>query len=186
MKKILAISDTHLQEDSAVPGPLIDLAKGADLLLHAGDFVSPGAYEAFRDLAPFEAVSGNSDDPAVAALLPQRRVVEVEDVRIGLVHRAAFSADLLGADLLAREMEVDALVFGHLHRPVLEARDRLLICPGSPTEPRLSPPAVAVLEVEGRRVLGRIVPLGRPVCGYFRFAEALSERSVREEHEKTI
>src|SRR5690606_5874679 len=81
MKKILAISDTHLQEDSAVPGPLIDLAKGADLLLHAGDFVSLGAYEAFRDLAPFEAVSGNSDDPAVAALLPQRRVVEVEDVR---------------------------------------------------------------------------------------------------------
>ena len=40
MKKILAISDTQLQEDSAVPGPLIDLAKGADLLLHAGDFVT--------------------------------------------------------------------------------------------------------------------------------------------------
>lgn len=179
MKKILAISDTHLQEGAGVPKPLIDLSGEADLVLHAGDFVSLEAYEAFRDLAPFEAVSGNSDDPAVAALLPQRRVVEVEEVRIGLVHRPSFSADLLGADLLAREMEVDALVFGHLHRPLLEGGDRLLICPGSPTEPRLSPPAVAVLEVEGGEVRGRIVPLGRPVCGYFKFAEDLAERSVR-------
>lgn len=178
MKKILAISDTHLQEGAGVPEPLIELAGEADLLLHAGDFVSLEAYEAFRDLAPFEAVSGNSDDPAVSALIPDRRVVEVEDVRIGLVHRAAFSADLLGADLLAREMEVDALVFGHLHRPLMEGGDRLLICPGSPTEPRLSPPAVAELEVEGREVRGRIVPLGKPVCGYFKFAELLAERSA--------
>ena len=76
MKKILAISDTHLQEGAGVPKPLIDLSGEADLVLHAGDFVSLEAYEAFRDLAPFEAVSGNSDDPAGYIGQVERAVAE--------------------------------------------------------------------------------------------------------------
>lgn len=179
MKRIVAISDTHLVGGSLVPGPLVELAEGADLLLHAGDFVSFEVYKAFCDLGPLEAVSGNSDSPEVKAILPERRVVEVEGVKIGLVHRASHSADTTGAAFLAREMEVDALVFGHLHRPVVERGPRLLISPGSPTEPRLSAPSVAEIEVDGVEIRGRIVPLGRPVCGYFKYAESLAERSAK-------
>ena len=180
MKRIVAISDTHLEFGSEVPASLIDLVGEADLLLHAGDFVSLEVYETFCDLAPLEAVYGNSDHPEVKATLPERRIVEVEDARIGLVHRATHSGDLTGAHFLAREMEVDALVFGHIHRPLVEDGPRLLVSPGSPIEPRLSPPAAAVIEVDGKYIRGRIVPLGKPVCGYFKFAESLAKESEQE------
>jgi hypothetical protein len=180
MKRIIAISDTHLEEGSRVPKILVDLAKGADIVLHAGDFVSIEVYETFCDLGPFEAVCGNSDFPEVKALLPERRIVEVEDVRIGLVHRASHSSDLTGAGLLAREMEVEALVFGHIHKPLVERSPRLLVCPGSPIAPRLSAPSVAEIVVEGKEIRGRVLPLGRPVCNYFRYAESLAEGSAQE------
>jgi putative phosphoesterase len=179
MKKIIAVSDTHIELGSQIPDRLVELAKGADLLLHAGDFVSIEVYEAFCDLWPLEAVCGNSDHPEVKSLLPERRIVEVEDVRIGLVHRASHSSDLTGADLLAREMEVDALVFGHIHRPLVERGSRLLICPGSPIEPRLSAPSVAEIEVDGKEIRVRILPVGKPVCNYFQYAESLAEGSAK-------
>ncbi|KUK44788.1 MAG: metallophosphoesterase [Methanothrix sp.] len=176
MKKIIIVSDTHIELSSEVSERLVDLTEGADLVLHAGDFVSLEVYEAFCDLGPLEAVCGNSDFPELKSLLPERRVIEVEDVKIGLVHRASYSADLTGADLLAREMEVDALVFGHIHRPLVERGSRLLICPGSPVAPRLSAPSVAEIEVEGRQIRGRILPVGKPTCNYFKYAESLAER----------
>jgi putative phosphoesterase len=179
MKRIIAVSDTHIELGSQIPDLLVELAKGADLVLHAGDFVSIEVYETFCDLGPLVAVCGNSDFPEVKSLLPERRIVEVEDVRIGLVHRASYSADLMGAEFLAREMEVDALVFGHIHKPVVERGPRLLICPGSPMAPRLSAPAVAEIEVEGSQIRGRIIPLGKPVCNYFKYAEFLAEGSAK-------
>ncbi|HII07268.1 MAG TPA: metallophosphoesterase [Methanotrichaceae archaeon] len=179
MKRIVALSDTHLEEGSLVPKNLVRLAKGADLVLHAGDFVSIEVYETFNDLGHFEAVCGNSDFPEVKALLPERRIVEVEDVKIGLVHRASYSTDLTGAEFLAREMEVDALIFGHTHKPIVESGAHLLICPGSPIAPRLSAPTVAEIEVEGRDVRGRIIALGKPVCNYFKYAESLAKGSAK-------
>jgi len=179
MKRIVAVSDTHLQAGSMVPGGVVDLAEGADLLLHAGDFVTLQVYDAFCDLGPLVAVCGNSDSPEVKAILPKRRVIEVEGVKIGIVHQASHFADTMGAAFLAREMDVDALVFGHLHRPVVERGPRLLISPGSPTEPRLSAPSAAEIEVDGVEIRGRILPLGRPVCGYFKYAESLAERSAK-------
>jgi putative phosphoesterase len=183
MKRIIAVSDTHIELGSQVPERLLDLTEGADLVLHAGDFVSLEVYEAFCDLGPLEAVCGNSDFPEVKSLLPERRVVEVEDVRIGLVHRASHSADLTGAEFLAREMNVDVLVFGHIHRPLVKRGSRLLICPGSPMAPRLSAPAAAEIEVEGRQIRGRILPVGKPICNYFKYAESLAERLEKRKKE---
>ncbi|MDF0590765.1 metallophosphoesterase [Candidatus Methanocrinis natronophilus] len=183
MKRIVAVSDTHLQAGSMVPRGVADLAKGADLLLHAGDFVTLQVYDAFCDLGPLVAVCGNSDSPEVKAILPKRRVIEVEGVKIGIVHQASHFADTTGAAFLAREMDVDALVFGHLHRPVVEQGPRLLISPGSPTEPRLSAPSAAEIEVDGVEIRGRILPLGRPICGYFKYAESLAEGSEEERRE---
>jgi putative phosphoesterase len=177
MTRIIALSDTHLEE--GLPANLIDIIKGADLILHAGDFVSPAAYRSFEELARLEAVCGNADSPQLRRLLPERRQLAVEGVRIGLVHMASLSENLLGAKMLAREMEVEVLVFGHLHRPVVDRGERLLICPGSPTLPRMAAPTVAELEVEEGRVRGRIVPLGRPSCGYLKHAESLVEKSLK-------
>lgn len=172
MTKIIALSDTHLERD--LPEKLVELAEGADIILHAGDFVSKEVYDFLASLGRVEAVCGNSDSPELKMLLPERKVIEVDGVRIGLVHRASHSSGP-GTELLAREMEVDVLVYGHLHRPLVERNEKLLICPGSPTLPRMSAPSVAEIEIKDGKVTGRIVPVGDPVCDYIRYAESLAK-----------
>ncbi len=172
--RIIALSDTHL-ESGTIPLPLAGLLKEADMILHAGDFVSASAYSVLCDLGSMEAVHGNSDSIELKRLLPERAVLEVEGIRIGLVHMASHGSDLVGAEMMAREMDVQVLVFGHIHRPLIEKGKSLLICPGSTTLPRMSAPSLAVLEIEEGEVQGSIIPLGRPSCNYLKFADSLAE-----------
>ncbi len=180
MTRIIALSDTHLEDYAAIPPGLSELLKGADIILHAGDFVSPEIYRALTEIGRLEAVCGNADYQELKRLLPTRRTLEVDGIRIGLVHRASHSFDTTGAAMMAREMDVDVLVFGHIHRPIVEKSDRLLICPGSPTVPRQSAPSIAELEIKDGHISGRIVPLGSPTCDYLRYAESLAEKSSRD------
>jgi len=176
MTRIIALSDTHL-EDGKLPASVVTLAKNADIILHAGDFVSARCHAALVALGPaLEAVHGNSDCPELKRLLPERRVIEVEGVRIGLVHMASHGSDLVGAEMMAREMDVQVLVFGHIHRPLIEKDKRLLICPGSTTLPRMSAPSVAELEIVDGNVRGNIIPVGSPACNYLKFAGELARK----------
>lgn len=173
MKRIVALSDTHLE--TGLPQGLGERLKGADIILHAGDFVSLQVYRSLEGLGVLEAVCGNADSPELKRLLPVRRTLEVEGIRIGLVHMASHSTDLTGAEMMAREMDVDALVFGHIHRPIIEKGKKLLICPGSPTVPRMSAPTLAELEIDNGSISGNIIPLGAPVCDYLKFAGSLNK-----------
>jgi putative phosphoesterase len=176
MTRIIAISDTHLQNE-LIPPAVAALAKDADIILHAGDFVSTKAHAALADLGRLEAVRGNSDSAELKKLLPERKVIEVDGIRIGLVHMASHGSDLVGAQMMAREMNVQVLVFGHIHRPLIEKGKRLLICPGSTTLPRMSAPSAAELEIVDESINGRIVPLGKPVCDYLMYADELAKKS---------
>ncbi|NMC09613.1 MAG: metallophosphoesterase [Methanothrix sp.] len=175
MTRILALSDTHL-EGEELPVAVVRLAREADMILHAGDFVSCEVYFALAELGRLEAVRGNSDLPALKKRLPERRVIDVEGIRIGLVHTAFRGSDLVGAQMMAREMDAKVLVFGHIHRPVVEKGKRLLICPGSPTQPRMSAPSAAMLEITEGDIHGSIVQLGSPVCDYLKFAGELVKK----------
>lgn len=180
MTRIIALSDTHLMNDDRLPAAVVALARRADIILHAGDFVSLQAYSDLKSLGRLVAVRGDSDSPQLKSLLPEREVLDVEGVRIGLVHRASHSSDLLGAEMMAREMDCDVLVFGHIHRPIIERGNRLLISPGSTTLPRMSAPSLAEIEIKEGRVQGRIIPIGDPVCNYLRYAEELGKRKAEE------
>lgn len=146
-----------------------------DIILHTGDFVTLQVYNSLTRLGRLEAVCGNADSPELKRLLPPQKTLEIEGIRIGLVHRASYSTDLTGAYMMAREMDVDVLVFGHIHRPIIEKSKKLLICPGSPTAPRMSAPTVAELEINNSNVSGKIIPLGAPVCDYLKFAGSLDK-----------
>ncbi|MEI6104987.1 MAG: metallophosphoesterase [Methanothrix sp.] len=176
MTRIIALSDTHL-ENELLPPAVAALAKSADIILHAGDFVSLKCHAALAALGPaLEAVHGNSDCVELKRLLPERKVIEVEGVRIGLVHMASHGSDLVGAEMMAREMDVQVLVFGHIHRPLIEKGKLLLICPGSTTLPRMSAPSVAGLVIEDGNVKGNIIPVGSPACNYLKFAGELARK----------
>jgi len=175
MTRIIALSDTHLENES-LPPAVAALAGSADIILHAGDFVSEKCHAALTALGRLEAVHGNSDSPELKKLLPERKVIEVEGIRIGLVHMASHGSDLVGAEMMAREMGVQVLVFGHIHRPLIEKGKHLLICPGSTTLPRMSAPSVAELEIVDGNVRGNIISVGSPACNYLKFAGELAKR----------
>lgn len=167
--KIIALADTHIKSGSIsenMPRSLILLIRKADMVIHAGDFVTKQAYDELHDICRLEAVCGNMDEVGLKKLLPERKVIEAGGKKIGIVHEAALSLhDTTGAWYLAKEMGVDILIFGHIHKPVIEKDDVLLACPGSPTAPRLSEPSVIELTIEDRNVSGRVITLEGTRCG---------------------
>jgi putative phosphoesterase len=122
-----------------LPDECLRLLAESDLILHAGDLVAASVLEELGALAPVEAVHGNMDEPAVQAALPERRVVEVGETRIGLVHDGGPRAGR--AERLASWFPgCQAVVYGHSHLPdVTRHGSAWVLNPGSPTERRRAP-----------------------------------------------
>lgn len=162
MARVAVISDTHLPRGGReLPEECVRLLRGADLILHGGDFVSSSVLEDLRLLGPpVEAVYGNMDEPALKESLPREQVVEVEDARIGMVHIPGPRAGR-EARLAARFEDCDAVVYGHTHVPQVERFQHLWVLnPGSPTERRAAPArAMLVLSVRGSRLMPELVTL---------------------------
>lgn len=140
----------------------LEALRRADLIVHGGDFSAVPVLEELRALGPpVQAVHGNADEPALREALPKELVVEVEAVRIGVVHVPGPAA---GREerLLRRFPGCDAVVFGHTHLPVVErAGDVWLLNPGSPTERRRGPfHSFLRLSVAGRRIRPELVRIG--------------------------
>jgi putative phosphoesterase len=140
---IAVISDTHLPRGGRrLPDACAERIAGADLVLHAGDFLT---IEVLRELEaigpPLVGVHGNVDSPELRRMLPAERVVEVDGARIGVVHDAGPRAGRLGRMRRRFRDRADAVVFGHSHLPLHERADDgfQIFNPGSPTERRRAP-----------------------------------------------
>jgi putative phosphoesterase len=145
------ISDTH----GLIRHEALRELEGADLIIHAGDVGRPEVLESLERLAPVEAVRGNVDAAAWAARLPLTATVEVERVRLFVLHNVAE----LDFDPAARGFA--AVIFGHSHTPVREMRNGVLFLnPGSagPRRFRL-PVSVARLAVDGAAVQAELITL---------------------------
>ncbi len=132
---IVVVSDTHCGSLEELPKSLVESIRRAEVVVHAGDFDRFGLYE---DLKEFDlvAVAGNSDEPSLREILPETTVLEYEGRRIAVKHEPILP-DLTDLVYLAKELEADAIVFGHTHRPVMaEVAEVILLNPGSPTRPR--------------------------------------------------
>jgi uncharacterized protein len=139
----------------------VRLLTAADLVLHGGDFVSVAFFEELRGIGPpVEGIHGNMDEPALKALLPKERVVEVDGLRIGMVHNAGPRVGR-EARLAARFADCEAVVYGHTHVPQVERFQHLwALNPGSPTERRSAPVhSMIVLRIRGRRVTPELITL---------------------------
>ncbi|HEU4976553.1 MAG TPA: metallophosphoesterase family protein [Baekduia sp.] len=142
MARVAIISDTHLPRGARrLPEECLRRLREADLILHAGDLVAPAVLDELEALGPpVAAVRGNVDVAALHTRLPAERVVEVERVRLGMVHDAGPARGRLER-LRARFPGCAAVVFGHSHIPLHEvAGDGFQIFnPGSPTDRRRQP-----------------------------------------------
>lgn len=173
--RIIAISDTHI-ETGVIPKYLADVIADYDIIAHAGDFTSYECYKAFEATGKLKAVHGNADDTPIKQKLPEKVTFEVEGIKIGIVHEGALSLnDATALRYLALEMEVDILIFGHLHRPLIEKSDVLLICPGSPTKPRMSDPCAVEIEIKDGKISSEIIEIVGQSCDYIEYSRKLVE-----------
>ena len=186
MKQVGLISDTHMAGSGhSLPEVVLEALTGVDLILHCGDLECLGVLDYLETIAPVLAVRGYEDPTEPGDRLAQTtRVVQVEEVNIGMVHdiqwptpRISTSPDGTGlvfpegrlADILARKFgrPVDVVVFGDTHEELICHCDgALLINPGSPTYPgrRHRPGSLgtlARLRIEGRAVEVEMVKLAQ-------------------------
>lgn len=128
--------------------------------MHAGDFTAVPVLEELRELAPVEGVVGNMDEPALRELLPERRVVEVEGARLGIVHVAGPRVGR-GERLVSKFPGCDTVVYGHTHVPeVSRVGDVWVLNPGSPTERRGAPAhAMLMLAIDSGQIRPELVTL---------------------------
>jgi putative phosphoesterase len=164
---VAVISDTHLTRGARrLPDACVERIAAADLLLHAGDFATAEVLAELDAIGPpLIGVQGNVDSAEVRRLLPAERVVEVEGVRIAMVHDAGPSARRLERMRARFGDMADALVFGHSHLPLHErSPDGFQIFnPGSPTERRRAPGhTMGLARVEGATVEFELVDLEDP------------------------
>jgi putative phosphoesterase len=138
---IAIVSDTHMPKGRReLPGECVRLCLESDLIVHAGDFMEASVLGEFRSFGPpVIAVHGNVDSEDLRNWLPETTSLEVESVRIGLIHDSGPRKGRLKRMRLLFP-EHDAVIFGHSHLPLQDESDGFQIFnPGSPTERRRAP-----------------------------------------------
>jgi putative phosphoesterase len=161
---VAVISDTHLPRGARrLPDACVERIAAADLLLHAGDFMTAGVVRELESIGPpLVGVHGNVDSAELRQLLPAERVVQVEDARIAMVHDAGPSAGRLERMRLRFGDAADAVVFGHSHLPLHQGVPGgfQIFNPGSPTERRRAAAhTMGLAHVDGKRVEFELVKL---------------------------
>ena len=153
--KILVLSDSH--------GNIDNMARAVEkeqprMVFHLGDCWADAEKlrRRFPSL-PIEQVPGNCD---YRSMEEAERVVFLEDKRILLCHGHTLGVkqSLLRAGYKAEEENLDLLLFGHTHQPLVDMRGRtLFINPGSIGD--YFHPFYAVVSIENGKVDGHTYPL---------------------------
>jgi putative phosphoesterase len=139
---LVIVSDTHLPlRARTLPDQLWSALEAADVVLHAGDWVSEATLDEFEARCRrLVAVYGNNDGPALRARLPEIARVELAGLRIAVVHETG-PAKNREVRCAADFPDTDLLIFGHSHIPwdSTAPGGLRLINPGSPTDRRRQP-----------------------------------------------
>jgi putative phosphoesterase len=154
--RVLVVADTHIPDHArALPDMVLDEARRADLIIHAGDATRADVLDSLARFAPVQAAMGNNDHADVAAWgACETAELEISGVQTGLIHDAG-PAHGRARRMRRRFPNAIVVVFGHSHIPMdLESEDEgiRLVNPGSPTWKRRQPrPTYAIVEF-GRRI----------------------------------
>jgi len=144
------ISDTHgLLQPAA-----IEVFKGTDLIIHAGDVGKPDILEDLQVIAPVEAVRGNMDVDNWAHKLPETKLIEVGSVLLYVIH------DVYKIDIKPAKAGISAIIHGHTHKSssIEDHNGVLFLNPGSATQPRFNSPAsVALLHVNEKSLVTQFI-----------------------------
>ena len=146
MTTLVVMADTHLPKRARdLPPPLWDAVAAADVVVHAGDWVDVALLDALEGASRrLVACWGNNDHGALRERLPEVARVELDGVRLGVVHETGGKQGR-ETRCAAAYPDLDVLVFGHSHIPWDSVATRAdgsllrLLNPGSPTDRRREP-----------------------------------------------
>lgn len=150
--KILIISDTHRHNKNLEV--LLGKVAPLDLVIHLGDF--EGTEDDVKAMAgcPVEMIAGNND---FYSLSPKELITYIGKFKVLLTHGHLYNVSYSLKSLIAEAnaKEVDIVMFGHTHRPLI-TRDRNLVIlnPGSLSYPRQEgrTPTYIIMEIDDKNV----------------------------------
>jgi len=159
--KIGIISDTHLSTPSEALFRLMQgLFANVSMVLHAGDLTGLDVLDAFSG-KELISVHGNMDQTDVVQKLPKERIVDVKGYQIALTHGWGYPGNI-EKRLKEHFGAVDAIVYGHTHRPANHEKDGVLFFnPGafSGSYPMKRNRSVGLLTVDEHGISGEIIKL---------------------------
>jgi putative phosphoesterase len=159
MTRIGVVSDTHNRK---ISDQLWKDFQNVDMIIHAGDICAMSDLEKFRRMKATTAVAGNMDESDVRATLPEKQLIHVEEVVIGVYHGFGPPRKVVdSAQEVFKNDKVDVVVFGHSHIPYMQKIDGVLYFnPGSPTDHVCAPYlSYGIIEVDKKNVTGQIVKI---------------------------
>jgi putative phosphoesterase len=150
------ISDTH----GLLRPEVFERFAGVDHILHAGDVGPAELLIELEAIAPVTAVWGNTDGWDVRERVPEVAQVELEGVRVVVIHGQQFGSPTPAA-VAGAHPGAGLVVFGHSHKPLIErVGGTLAVNPGSAGARRFRlPVSVALATLEGGRVEARLETL---------------------------
>ncbi|MDF2988127.1 MAG: phosphoesterase, family [Eubacterium sp.] len=163
MITIGVIADTHIpRKGKNLPETLLRKLSGMDMIIHAGDLCRDYVIYELEEIAPVIAVLGNNDDEFLETMLPLKRMLEVEECRIGILHGHGYGSTAAENSKRAFKGEkVDCIVFGHSHIPMNKSLDGVLYFnPGSAMDKRRQKKcSFGILRVDGKSIWGEIIEI---------------------------
>ena len=144
------LSDTH----GMLRPVVLERLRGCDILLHAGDVGQLEILETLKQIAPVQAVRGNTDYGTGLMDLPESIEGEIGGLPYGMIHQRDHIPDIW-------PRRHTLIVYGHSHRPELEWRGKcLLLNPGAAGARRFHLPlTVAAVTVRDGRLIPEILAL---------------------------
>jgi uncharacterized protein len=140
--RLLLIADTHVPTRAReLPARVWDEVAKADVVLHAGDWVTPDLLDELQSRAArLVACWGNNDGPELRERLTERADAMLAGMRFTVVHETG-AATGREARMSRLYPDRDVLVFGHSHIPwdTTTKTGLRLLNPGSPTDRRRQP-----------------------------------------------
>ena len=140
--RIGVLSDTHITRgNKKLPQKVIEILSSVDAIIHAGDYQDISVVETLTELKDFYGVCGNMDSGRIRAVLPEKRVVELNGFKIGITHGwGAPNGIESRVKTFFPKDNLNAIVFGHSHTPCNKVIDNILFFnPGSPTDKIFAP-----------------------------------------------